>query len=280
MSASKQIIAFQGSLGAYSHQACAEAYPDATALPCQTFDDALKSVAEGRADLAMMPVQNSTYGRVPDIHRLLPDSGLHIVGEHYVRVHISLMVQKGVTLDQIKTAHSHPVLLGQCSGFLEKHNISPVKDADTAGAAEKVAKSGDPTRGALASALAADLYGLDILADKIEDQGNNTTRFLVVSKTAEIPVMDDAEYKTTFVFQVRNIPAALYKAMGGFATNGVNMVKLESFMVDGSFAATAFYADIIGHPEDEAVARAMAELDYFTSKVDILGVYKSARNMG
>jgi len=278
--AQKQIIAFQGSLGAYSHQACIEAYPDAHALPCASFDAALQAVSDGDADLAMMPVQNSTYGRVPDIHRLLPDAGLHIVGEHYLRVHIALMAKPGVRLEQLKTAHSHPVLLGQCNEFLKQHTLEPIKDADTAGAAENVANSDDASRGALASAIAADLYGLDILANEIEDNSNNTTRFLVVSATPQTPAFDQGECKTTFIFQVRNIPAALYKAMGGFATNGVNMVKLESFMVDGSFAATAFYADIIGHPDDPAVERAMAELEYFTSKLDILGVYKSARKMG
>ncbi|GHA44469.1 prephenate dehydratase [Amylibacter ulvae] len=268
-------IAFQGALGAYSHQACAEAYPDADVIPFHSFEDALNAVKDGDADLAMMPVQNSTYGRVPDIHRLLPQSGLKIIGEHYVRVRISLMAQKGVKLEQVKTALSHPVLLGQCATFLNEHGIKPIKGGDTAGSAKDVSKSDDPSQGALASEFAAKLYGLDVLAKDIEDASNNTTRFLIVSRDYARPALNGEEMKTTFVFRVRNIPAALYKAMGGFATNGVNMVKLESAMVDGSFTATQFYADIIGHPDEPAVARALEELGYFTTHLEILGVYKS-----
>ncbi|PIB26048.1 prephenate dehydratase [Amylibacter kogurei] len=275
MTREKLTIAFQGALGAYSHQACAEAYPNADAIPFHSFEDALNAVKDGNADLAMMPVQNSTYGRVPDIHRLLPQSGLKIIGEHYVRVRISLMAQKGVPLAQVKTALSHPVLLGQCAAFLNKHGIKPIKGGDTAGSAEDVSKSDDPSQGALASEFAANLYGLDVLARDIEDASNNTTRFLIVSRDYQLPALNGEEMKTTFVFRVRNIPAALYKAMGGFATNGVNMVKLESAMVDGSFTATQFYADIIGHPDEPAVARALEELEYFTTHLEILGVYKS-----
>jgi prephenate dehydratase len=275
MSQKQQKIAFQGVLGAYSHQACFEAYPNAEVLPFNTFQGAIEAVKNGTADLAMLPVENSTYGRVADIYQLLPDSGLHIIGEHYVRVHINLLGVKGSSLTDIRSAMSHTVLLGQCRDFLTKHKIEPVVGVDTAGSAEIVADIGEKSQAALASELAGDIYGLDVLARHIEDQSNNTTRFLVMSPTPVTPKASSDEIKTTFVFRVKNIPAALYKAMGGFATNSVNMVKLESYMLDGSFTATQFYADIIGHPDDPAVARAMEELSYFTSHIEILGVYKA-----
>jgi len=275
MNISPQKVAFQGVMGAYSHQACTEAFPDAEAIACNTFEGAIAAVKEGKADVAMLPVENSTYGRVADIHSLLPESGLHIIGEHFVRVHIDLMAQKGVTLGQITSAMSHTVLLGQCRKFLKEHNIAPVTGADTAGSAQAVAQGDQPSMGALASPLAAEIYGLDVLAHHIEDNQHNTTRFLVMSPEKDYPENGEDEYLTTFVFQVRNIPAALYKAMGGFATNGLNMVKLESYMINGSFTATQFYADVIGHPEDPAFVRALEELDYFTTHLDILGVYKT-----
>lgn len=271
-------IAFQGVLGAYSHQACFEAYPDADVLPCNTFQGAIDAVRTGRADLAMLPVENSTYGRVADIHQLLPDSGLHIIGEHFVRVHINLLAVKGATISDIKSAMSHTVLLGQCRDFLKEHKIDPVTGVDTAGSAEIVAQNGVQSQAALASELAGDIYGLDVIAKHIEDQSNNTTRFLVMSPDPKPAELSDGAVKTSFVFRVRNLPAALYKAMGGFATNGVNMVKLESYMVDGSFTATQFYSDIIGHPDEPAVQRAMEELGYFTSHLEILGVYKAGVN--
>jgi prephenate dehydratase len=278
MSASSIKIAFQGVLGAYSHQACFEAYPDADVIPCNTFQGAIEAVRSGRADLAMLPVENSTYGRVADIHQLLPDSGLHIIGEHYVRVHINLLAVKGASVADIKTAMSHTVLLGQCRTFLKEHKIEPVTGVDTAGSAEIVADMGIQSQAALASELAGEIYGLEVIAKHIEDEANNTTRFLVMSPNPAPASMDVGEIKTSFVFRVRNIPAALYKAMGGFATNGVNMVKLESYMVDGSFTATQFYADIIGHPDEPAVQRAMEELAYFTSHVEILGIYKAGKH--
>ncbi len=276
MANSKQIVAFQGVLGAYSHQACFEVYPDAEVLPCKTFEGVIEAVRDGRANLAMLPVENSTYGRVADIHALLPDSGLHIIGEHYVRVHINVLAVPGTKLDEVKTAMSHTVLLGQCRAFLNEHGIESITGADTAGSAEAVAEAGDKTTIALASEMAGKIYGLEVLKRHIEDQSHNTTRFLVMAQDAA-NVAKDVPAKTTFVFRVRNIPAALYKAMGGFATNGVNMVKLESYMVDGSFTATQFYSDIIGHPEDPAVARAMEELEYFTTHLKILGVYPEAK---
>lgn len=271
-------IAFQGELGAYSHEACRTARPDMTPVPCATFEDAIAAVRNGEAELAMLPVENSTYGRVADIHSLLPRSGLHIIGEAFVRVHINLLGLPGATLEQIKTAKSHTVLLGQCREFLATHGISRVTGADTAGSAREVAASGDPTMAALASELAGDIYGLDLLARHIEDQGNNTTRFLLMSPEADHSRRGAHGMITTFVFEVRNIPAALYKAMGGFATNGINMTKLESYMVGGSFRATQFYADIEGHPDDPGVKRALEELDYFTNMVEILGVYPADKD--
>lgn len=266
-------IAFQGEPGAYSHQACRETYPTMEALPCRTFEDAIAAVRDGTADLAMLPVENSTFGRVADIHHLLPESGLHIVAEAFVRVHINLLALPGVRLDQIESAMSHTMLLGQCRAFLERHGIHRITGADTAGSARHVAEAGQPEMAALASELAGEIYGLDVIARHIEDQSTNTTRFLVMAREPDFSRRGGDGTMTTFVFQVRNIPAALYKAMGGFATNGVNMTKLESYMVGGSFTATQFYADIEGHPEDPAVARALDELDYFTSDVTILGVY-------
>ncbi len=270
-------IAFQGELGAYSHTACRQARPDHQAIPCRTFEDAIEMCRSGAADLAMLPVENSTYGRVADIHSLLPGSGLHIVDEAFVRVHIALLAVPGATLPQIRTAMSHTVLLGQCREFLRKHNLAAMTGADTAGSAKIVAEKGDPTLAALASELAGEIYGLDVLAREIEDQANNTTRFLVMSRKPNPARRGAGPMITTFTFRVRNIPAALYKAMGGFATNGVNMTKLESYMVGGSFTATAFYADIEGHPDDANVALAFDELRYFTTQFDILGVYPSDR---
>ncbi|MGR3460263.1 MAG: prephenate dehydratase [Roseovarius sp.] len=266
-------IAFQGELGAYSHQACHETYPGMEVLPCRTFEDTIAAVREGTARLAMVPVENSTFGRVADIHHLLPESGLHIVGEAFVRVHINLLALPGVRLDQIESAMSHTMLLGQCRAFLERHGIHRVNGADTAGSARHVAEAGDPSMAALASELAGEIYGLDVIAQHIEDHSTNTTRFLVMAREPDFTSRGDDGMMTTFVFQVRNIPAALYKALGGFATNGVNMTKLESYMINGSFTATQFYADIEGHPDEPAVARALDELDYFTSDITILGVY-------
>ena len=268
-----QIIAFQGEPGAYSHQACLQTYPDAKPLPCRSFEDAIEAVRSGAAKLAMLPVENSTFGRVADIHHLLPGSGLHIIAEAFVRVEIALLAVPGTPLAEVRRAVSHPMLLGQCRGFLAKHGIDRVTGADTAGSAREVAELADPATAALASPLAGETYGLETLASGIEDEGNNTTRFLVMSASPDRARRGAAGMMTSFVFEVRNIPAALYKAMGGFATNGVNMTKLESYMVGGSFTATQFYSDIEGHPDDANVALALAELDYFTSEVNILGVY-------
>jgi prephenate dehydratase len=266
-------IAFQGELGAYSHQACRETRPDWDPLPRRTFEDAVEAVRKGDADLAMLPVENTTYGRVADIHSLLPASGLHIVDEAFVRVHINLLAVPGTRLDQVRTAVSHTVLLGQCRDFLREHGIEPEVGADTAGSAEEVARNADPTRAALAGDIAAEIYNLDILARHIEDHTHNTTRFLLMSREPDYTRRGKAGMMTSFVFRVRNIPAALYKAMGGFATNGVNMTKLESYMVEGSFSATQFYADIEGHPDERRVHLALEDLAFFTTHLKILGVY-------
>ncbi len=272
-------IAFQGEPGAYSHQACREARPDLEAVPCATFEDVIETVRSERADLAMLPVENTTYGRVADIHRLLPESGLHIVDEAFVRVHINLLGVPGAKLSDVTEAHSHVVLLPQCAEFLRKHGITGHVSPDNARAAREVAEQGEKHAAALASELAGEIYGLEVLARHIEDHDTNTTRFLIMSREDD-PSRRDDDMMTTFVFRVRNIPAALYKAMGGFATNGVNMTKLESYMVDGSFTATQFYADIEGHPDDPAVARALEELAYFTSYLKILGTYPADRRRG
>ncbi len=269
----KDRIAFQGELGAYSHQACSEARPDMTPVPCHTFEDVINAVRTGNADFAMLPVENSTYGRVADIHRMLPESGLHILDEAFVRVRISLLALPGATLDDIKTVRAHLVLLPQSAGFLSSHGITGIAAADSAGAAADLANLKTAGQGVLAASMAAEIYGLDILATDIEDQGHNTTRFLIMGRDADHTRRGEQGMMTTFVFEVRNIPAALYKAMGGFATNSINMTKLESYMVDGSFTATRFYADIDGHPDDANVKLAMEELDYFTNSVSILGVY-------
>jgi prephenate dehydratase len=270
-----QKIAFQGELGAYSHMACRQTHPDLSPLPCPTFEDAIEAVRSGEAKLGMLPVENSTYGRVADIHRLLPDSGLFIIDETFVPVKIQLLGVPGATLDQVREAQSHTVLLGQCRKFLDAHGIRPVVGADTAGSAAQVARDGDPSRAALASSLAAEITGLTIIAPDIQDFSHNATRFLVMSRQKIEAEPSAPDVVTSFVFQVRNVPAALYKAMGGFATNGVNMTKLESYMVKGQFTATMFYADIEGHPEDASVRFAMEELAFFTTHIKILGVYSA-----
>ncbi|MDE3123094.1 MAG: prephenate dehydratase [Paracoccaceae bacterium] len=266
-------IAFQGEPGAYSHQACREACPDHDPLPCPTFEEAVEAVRRGDAELGMIAVENSTSGRVADVHHLLPESGLHIVGEAFVRVHINLLGVPGAKVEDVREAHGHVVILPQCAGFLRKHGIRGRISSDNARAARETAEAGDRSRAALASELAAEIYGLNVLARHIEDQQNNTTRFLIMAREPDYKRRGTAGMMTSFVFRVRNIPAALYKALGGFATNGVNMTKLESYMVGGSFTATQFYADIEGHPDDHNVRLAFEELDYFTSSMKVLGVY-------
>ena len=265
-------IAFQGEPGAYSHEACRKARPGMEVLPCRTFEDVIEAVRSHEADLAMLPVENSTYGRVADIHHMLPESGLHIIDEAFVRVRIALMSLPGTRLEDVRHVRAHLVLIPQARGFLTQHGMTASASADSAGAAADLARDRMPGEGVMASELAAEIHGLEVLARDIEDHHHNTTRFLIMGRQPDYNRRSD-RMLTTFVFRVRNIPAALYKAMGGFATNGVNMTKLESYMVDGVFTATQFYADVEGHPEDPALRRALDELRYFTSSLDILGVY-------
>ena len=266
-------IAYQGEPGANSAMACTEMFPDREQLPCTTFEDALEAVSSGRAGLAMIPVDNSIAGRVADIHHLLPESGLHIVGEHFLPIHFQLLGVPGTSLDRIRTVRSHVHALGQCRKIIREHGWSTVVADDTAGAAREVSELGDPTVASLSPRAAAGLYGLETLASDVEDEHHNTTRFLVLSREPEVPPVDSGPVITSFVYRVRNVSAALYKALGGFATNGVNMTKLESYQLGGMFFATQFYADIEGHPEDPNVALALEELAFFSVEVRILGVY-------
>ncbi|MHB2210279.1 prephenate dehydratase [Methylobacterium sp. CM6257] len=266
-------IAYQGEPGANSHIICAEAYPDWTPLPCNTFEDAFAAVTEGRAQRAMIPIENSIAGRVADIHHLIPLSPLHIVAEHFLPIHFQLMVLPGTKVEALRSVHSHVHALGQCRRIIRRLGLKAVVAGDTAGAAREIAEIGDPSRAALAPALAAEVYGLDILERDVEDEAHNTTRFVVFSPEPE-PVAPGTEpCVTSFVFRVRNIPAALYKALGGFATNGVNMSKLESYMMDGEFTATQFYAEVDGHPEDPGLSRALDELSFFSRELRVIGTY-------
>ncbi|MEO6395281.1 MAG: prephenate dehydratase [Devosia sp.] len=270
-------IAFQGEPGAFSHAAVRAVFPRGEALPCVTFGDTIATVQSGKAEYGVVPVENSLYGRITDIYHLLPESGLHITGEHFLRVEMNLLGVKGAMLKDVKSVQSLNVALGQCRKFIRKHRLRTINGVDTAGSAREIAERGDKSVAAIASRFAAEVYGLDILAENIEDASHNTTRFLVISKSPEIPKRGSKTVKTTFVFRVRNVPAALYKAMGGFATNGVNMTKLESYMLDGSFTATQFYADIEGHPDDRSVQLAFEELGFFTDHFHVLGVYPSGK---
>lgn len=269
-------IAFQGAPGAYSDLACRTACPDYAPLPCPTFEAAIDAVREGEAALAMLPTENSLAGRVPDMHALLPDSGLSIVAEHFQRVEHCLLAPRGATLATIRRVHSHAVALGQVRRLLREIGAIPAVEADTAGAAQLVARLGGAEDAAIASSLAAEINGLAILRHNVEDAAHNTTRFYVMAKTPRLPPPDAENLITSFVFRVRNVPAALYKALGGFATNGVNMTRLESYMVGGHFTATQFLAEIDGHPEHPSVRLALEELDFFSREIRILGVYKAA----
>ncbi len=269
----RTVVSYQGEPGAFSQAAALEVFPDCEALPCATFEDALAAVADGTARYGMIPIENSLAGRVGDIHHLLPRSGLHIIGEHFLPIRFQLMAPKGASLSTIRTAESHVVALGQVRKVMKQLKLRAIVGADTAGSARLVAESGDITRAAFASRLAADIYKLDILMEDVEDEKHNTTRFVVLSKYPEYARAGNGPTVTSFVFRVRNIPAALYKALGGFATNGVNMTKLESYMLDGHFYATMFYAEVEGHPDDPPLKRALDELEYFSREVKVLGVY-------
>lgn len=265
-------IAFQGEPGAYSHLACRQAYPGMAPLPCRTFEDAFAAVREGRARYAMIPIENSLAGRVADVHHLIPYAGLHIIAEHYERISHHLLAIPGARIDQIKSVKSHVHALGQCRGLVRELGLTAIVGADTAGAAAEVAARRDPTFAAIASELAAEIHGLVSLRAGIEDAEHNTTRFVVLAREAIEP-NPNLPCVTTFVFRVRNVAAALYKALGGFATNGINMTRLESYMVGGGFVATQFYADVEGHPAGNGLRQALEELDFFSHEVRILGIY-------
>ncbi len=269
-------IAYQGEPGSNSHLVCQRHHPDHEAVACASFEDVFAAVEGGDAHLALIPIDNSLAGRVADIHHFLPESSLHIVGEHFLRIQFSLMALPGATVDTIRTVHSHVHALGQCRKVVRELGLTPVVSGDTAGAAREIAELGDPTQAAIAPPLAAEIYGLDILREDVEDEDHNTTRFVVLSRDYVEAPAGRGPVVTSFVFNVRNLPAALYKALGGFATNGVNMTKLESYMVDGQFTATQFLAEVDGHPADPGVARALEELAFFTHDVKVLGVYPAA----
>ncbi|WDI32837.1 prephenate dehydratase [Hyphococcus flavus] len=275
--AGKSFIAYQGEPGAFSELACKQYAPQLTPMPCATFEDAFEAVSSGRAAKAMLPIENSLAGRVADIHHLLPGANLHIIAEYFLPVEHHLMVRPGVNMDQVKIVRSHAMALGQCRRFIRDHGLKAEMSGDTAGAARHLAEEGHDDEAVIASSLAAQHYNLDVLAANIEDEAHNTTRFLEMAREPQDADPDDGAVVTSFVFEVRNIPAALYKAMGGFATNGVNMTKLESYQLDGAFTATMFYADIEGHPAHEPVRLALEELSFFSSSLKILGVYKAAR---
>ncbi len=266
-------IAYQGEPGANSHLVCKQHYPDADAVACASFEDVFAAVESGDADLAMIPIDNSLAGRVADIHHFLPTSDLHIVAEHFLRIQFTLMGVDGASLDTIKTVHSHVHALGQCRKVIRELGLTPLISGDTAGAAREIAEAQDPTQAAIAPPLAAEIYGLKILRSDVEDEDHNTTRFVVLSREYVEAPAGNGPVVTSFIFNVRNLPAALYKALGGFATNGVNMTKLESYMVGGEFTATQFLAEVDGHPDDPALRRALEELAFFTTDVKILGVY-------
>jgi prephenate dehydratase len=265
-------IVFQGVLGAYSHLACRQVCPRFEAVPAESFEDAFAAVREGRAERAMIPIDNSIAGRVADIHHLMPQCGLQIIGEHFQRVNHHLLALPGARLQDIKTVHSHVHALNQCRRLLRELGLAPKIHADTAGAAAEVAEAGRADQAAIASRLAAEIYGLEILRADIEDAEHNTTRFVILAREAREPPPYEGPVITSFLFQVRNVPAALYKALGGFATNGVNMIKLESY-VDARFAQARFYAEVLGHPEQEALKHAFEELEFFSREVERLGVY-------
>ncbi|MCX6422525.1 MAG: prephenate dehydratase [Actinobacteria bacterium] len=269
-------IAYQGEPGSNSDAASRVVYPGSDLLPCATFEDVFAALEEGTADLAMIPIENSIAGRVADIHHLLPHSDLHIVGEYFMPIHFQLMALPGATVNQIATVRSHVHALSQCRRFIRENGWKSVIAEDTAGSAREVAELGDPTVASLAPRLAAELYGLHILAEDVEDEHHNTTRFIVLSRDAQEVTSASGPVITTFVFRVRNVPAALYKALGGFATNGVNMTKLESYQLGGSFAATQFYADVEGHPSDPSLALALEELAFYSAYLRVLGTYPAS----
>ena len=268
-------IAYQGVAGAYSHIASMTVYPGQEYLPCDTFEKAMKLVSEGEADLAMIPVENSNAGRVSDVHFLLPQTGLHIIGEFSLPINHQLLGLPGTKLADVKSASSHPQALAQCSEFLKRHGIKPTARIDTALSCQDVLKFQDKSIAAIASKLAGEIYGLDVVAPNIENARNNTTRFLIMAREPEIPEDDGGEFITSFIFKAKNIPAALYKALGGFATNGINITKLESYLLEGKFVSAQFYAEIESHPSRKAFQNAFDELKFFSESIHVLGTYRA-----
>ena len=266
-------ISFQGVPGAYSHLACLQAFPDLEPMACSSFEDAFAAVENGQTGRAMIPIENSLGGRVADIHHLLPESALYIIGEHFQPVHHNLLAVPGATLDDLKMVSSHTQGLAQCRVIIRELGLTPVVASDTAGAAKELAASGDRTHAAIASSLAGEVYGLTSLRARVEDQLGNTTRFIVMSRRRQEPDPADGPCMTSLIFQVRSVPGALYKSLGGFATNGVNITKLESYITDDSFTVAQFYAEIEGHPASKSVATALDELQYFSAKLKLLGTY-------
>ena len=266
-------IAFQGELGAYSHLACIEAAPDHNPVACRTFESAMEQVNASECHLAMIPIENSVAGRVADIHYLLGGYDLKIYSEHFQEINHQLMVKPGASLDTIKNVRSHSMAIGQCNAAIKKYNLDVIIMADTAGSAKFISEQGTIEDSAIASTLAADTYGLDIVDTNIQDMKNNTTRFLIMSKDLQQERNENLSYLTSCIFEVKSVPSALYKALGGFATNGVNLTKLESFIVDGDFNKAQFYIDLDGHAEDESVKGALEELSFYTEKLKVLGVY-------
>ena len=268
-------IAYQGVAGAYSNIAAMNVYPNQEYIACETFEIAMNMVQDGNADFAMIPVENSNAGRVSDVHFLLPKTGLYIVGEYFLRIEHQLLGVKGAKLEDIKTVSSHPQALAQCSEFVKNHHITPIARIDTAKSCDDVAKAQDKTMAAIASKLAGQIYGLDILASNIENASNNTTRFLIMSPKAVVPEDDGSTFITSFIFKAKNIPAALYKALGGFATNGINITKLESYLLEGKFVSAQFYVEIESHPARQSFKNAFEELKFFSSELHILGTYQA-----
>ncbi len=269
-------IAYQGEPGANSHIICKAEFPDWDAVPCASFEDVFAAVSGGSIELAMIPIDNSIAGRVADIHHFLPTSGLHIIAEHFLPIEHHLLGAPGSSLETIKTVHSHVHALGQSRKIIRKLGLKAIIAGDTAGSAREVAEAADPTKASIATSLAAEIYGLKLLAADIEDEPNNTTRFVVLSREFIQAPSGNGPTVTTFIFNVRNLPSALYKALGGFATNGVNMTKLESYMVGSTFAATQFLAEVDGHPDDLGLKQALEELAFFTTEVKVMGVYPAS----
>lgn len=269
-------IAYQGEQGANSDIACRDVFPSAERLACRTFEDAFAALANGSVDLAMIPIENSVAGRVADIHHLIPSAKFHIIGEYFLPIHHQLMVIPGTKLGTVKTVHSHVQALGQCRETLRGLGLDARTEADTAGSAKMIAEQGDPQKAAIASRLAAEIYGLEIVREDIEDAQHNTTRFIILSNEEKVAPANNGPVITTFIFRVRNVSAALYKALGGFATNGINMTKLESYQLEGQFFASQFYADIEGHPDDEHVSVALDELRFYSAEMRIFGIYPAS----